>query len=76
MAFKNDVADDVAIKNDMADDVAIKNDVVDDMAPVWPCQAPSGTPSAHPVWPSVGHLVRPRWALRLAPSGTPFGYPV
>jgi hypothetical protein len=60
----------MAFKNDVADDVAIKNDVADDMASVWPRRAPrlatpsgprraprlapSGTPSGpvgHPVWP-------------------------
>jgi hypothetical protein len=91
----------MAFKNDVADDVAFKNDVADDMAPVWPRRAPrlatpsghpSGTPSGYPVWPSSGtpsgpvghpvwHSVWPRRAPRLAPpSGTPvssrgFGWP-
>jgi hypothetical protein len=49
MAFKNDVADDVA------DDVAFKNYVADDMAPVWP---PRLAPVWHPRPAPVGHPVR------------------
>jgi hypothetical protein len=70
----------MAFKNDMADDVAFKNDVADDMALVWPRRAPrlatlSGHSSDTPSGP-VGHPIWPRWALRLALSGTPSGHPV
>jgi hypothetical protein len=61
----------MAFKNDVADDVAIKNDVADDMASVWPRPAPrlapSGTPYCpvgHPLWPP--RLATPVWPPRLA----------
>jgi hypothetical protein len=49
----------MAFKNDVADDVAFKNDVADDVAPVWPRlaprlatrQAPHLAPVGHRVWP-------------------------
>jgi hypothetical protein len=91
----------MAFKNDVADDVAFKNDVADDMAPVWPRRAPRlATQSGHHVWPprlatpfghlsgtpsglhraprpaSIGHPVRPRLAPVRPPSGTPSGTPV
>jgi hypothetical protein len=61
--------------------MAFKNDVADDVAPVWPHQAPSGTPSGHPVWPPrpapLGTLSgpggHPVWPPRPALSGTPSG---
>jgi hypothetical protein len=80
MAFKNDVAADVApVWPRRAPHLATPSGHLiwpPIGHPVWPPRlAPSGTPSGHPVWPPVEH---PVWPPRLAtssghPSGTPSG---
>jgi hypothetical protein len=62
----------MAFKNDVADDVAFKNDVADDMAPVRPPRASHlATPSGHPSGTPSG----PRQVSRLAPRPAPIWHP-
>jgi hypothetical protein len=73
MAFKNDVADDMA---PVWPRLATRR--APPLAPIGhPVRPRLATPSGHPVWPPVrppvGHPVRPRLALHLA---TPSGHPV